>query len=504
MVRGVSKRFGGVQALTDVHLEIAPGQVHALVGENGAGKSTLIKILSGVHRPDSGEILVNGQPLPPGDVRAAEAAGIAVMHQESTAFPHLSAADNLFVGREPRRAGGLLLDRARMARETRALLDRLGEPIEPLRPVGELSIAQRQMVGIARALSRQSRLLIMDEPTASLSARETENLFRVIRQLRADGVSILYVSHRLDEVFALCDHVSVLRDGRPVATRPIGQITRGELIRLMVGRAVSEVMMAADETHEPGPVVLAVQNLTGARFRDVSLTVRAGEIVGLAGLVGAGRSEVARAIFGIDRYDGGSVVVGGKTLPPGSLRAALAQGVALVPEDRQHQGLVLPFSVGANLALAVQRRLAWRGFLSPQREAELAERLTRDLQVRAASIAVPAETLSGGNQQKLVVGKWLATNPRVLILDEPTRGVDVGAKAEVYRLIRELAREGLATLVISSDLPEVLTLSDRILVMREGMIAGELPRAEATQEKILALALAPERPADPAAGVVAV
>jgi rhamnose transport system ATP-binding protein len=437
-------------------------------------------------------VLINGQVMRMGDVRAAEAAGLAVIHQESVAFGHLSTFDNIFVGREPRQLGGLLLDRATMRRETRALLERLGEwgAFDPSRPVGELSVAQRQMVGMARALSQDCRLLIMDEPTASLSERETRVLFNLIRQFRAAGVSILYVTHRLDEIFELSDRVTVFRDGRHVATNLTSDMTKEKLIQLMVGRELLAVDHAPREMQTRGDVLLEVKNLTRAGvFRDVSFTVRAGEIVGMAGLVGAGRSEVARCIFGADRADSGQVFARGLPLRGNSVREAMNRGIAMVPEDRQHLGLVLPMSVGTNLSLAVLKSLTRAGLTSSSRERQLVEQLMRDLGVKAASAAVPAQTLSGGNQQKLVIGKWLATKPRVLILDEPTRGVDVGAKAEVHKLVRTLAEQGMATLLISSDLPEVLAMSDRIVIMRGGAIAGELSRQEATQEKVLSLAI---------------
>ncbi|HVT80057.1 MAG TPA: sugar ABC transporter ATP-binding protein [Phycisphaerae bacterium] len=493
-VEAIAKSYVGVRALDGVSMDIAPGEIHALCGENGAGKSTLIKVLSGSVTPDSGRVLLNGQPLATGSVRASEAAGIAVIHQESVAFPHLSAQDNIFVGREPRLLGGLLLDRPKMLAETRALLARLGENIDPYKPVGELPMAQRQMVGMARALSHKCRLLIMDEPTASLSTRETEVLFRIVRQLKAEGVSILYVSHRLEEIFLLSDRVTVFRDGKHVGTRATKEITQDDLIKMMVGRELLQVEGAVKAAGEAagGDVMLDVQNLSRAGvFKDVSLQVRRGEIVGMAGLVGAGRSEVAQAIFGADKPDGGVVKVGGRELPPGSLSAALKAGVALVPEDRQHVGLVLPMSVGANLSMAVLGTLTTAGLISGSAEDALAQKLIADLRVKTANASVAAQTLSGGNQQKLVIGKWLATKPRVLILDEPTRGVDVGAKAEIYKLVRGLAETGMAVLVISSDLPEVLLLSDRILVMRAGRIAGQLHRHEATQEKVLALAMPP-------------
>jgi ABC-type sugar transport system ATPase subunit len=491
-IRNIRKAFGGVQALSDVSLDIAPGEVHALCGENGAGKSTLIKILAGSVTPDSGQVFIGGQPLAVGNVRASEDAGIAVIHQESVAFPHLNTYDNIFVGREPKKLGGLWLDRAMMRAETKKLLDRLGEHFDPSRPVGELSVAQRQMVGMARALSRDCRLLIMDEPTASLSARETEVLFKLIRQLKSDGVSILYVSHRLEEIFLLADRVTVFRDGKYVGTKAKTELTQDELIRMMVGRELLQVegMVKSESEHTGGEVMLDVRGLTReGMFRDVSFSVRKGEIVGMAGLVGAGRSEVAQAIFGAMPLDSGIVNVAGKYLPTGSIDAALGAGIGLVPEDRQHLGLVLPMTVAANLSMAVLPRMTRAGLLASSKEQSLAGKMIADLRVKTANARVPAETLSGGNQQKLVIGKWLATEPRVLILDEPTRGVDVGAKAEIYKLIREMAQGGMAVIVISSDLPEVLLLSDRIIVMRQGKVAGELHRSEATQEKVLALAM---------------
>ncbi|MGD9854980.1 MAG: sugar ABC transporter ATP-binding protein [Planctomycetaceae bacterium] len=495
-VSQLSKTYGGVHALAGVSLDIRAGEVHALCGENGAGKSTLIKILSGVVQPDSGEVLVDGQPLPLGSVHATEGRGVSVVHQESTVFPDLDAVDNLFVGRELRRCCGLLLDRAAMRRQTHELLARLGEPIDPARPVGELPIAQRQMVAMARALSRRCRLLILDEPTASLSARETQVLLQLVRQFRRQGVSVLYVSHRLEEVFQVADRVTVLRDGRLVETREILAIDSDELIRMMVGREAAELVGRHEHPGTIGEIVLRVEGLTRAGvFRDVSFHVRAGEVVGLAGLVGAGRSEVARALFGIDPYDSGTITVADQRLPRGSVAAAMAHGLALVPEDRQHEGLVLPMPVGANLSLSVLASLTRGGLISRRRERQLVQQQIQDLSIRTAGMGAAAETLSGGNQQKLVLGKWLASRPRVLILDEPTRGVDIGAKSQLHRLIRQLAGEGMATLMISSELPEILSVSDRILVMREGRLAGELAGPAATPEQVLALALPDEREA---------
>lgn len=493
-VSQLSKSYGGVNALSDVALEIRPGEVHALCGENGAGKSTLIKILSGVTRPDSGSVLLDGRPLPLGDVQATEDRGVSVVHQESTVFPDLNAVDNLFVGRELRRCGGLLLDRPAMRRQTSDLLARLGEQIDLTRSVGELPIAQRQMVAMARALSRRCRLMIMDEPTASLSARETQVLLQLVRQFRSQGVSVLYVSHRLEEVFQIADRVTVLRDGQRVDTRDISAIDTPELIRLMVGREAAELVGRHEHQGTIGDSVLQVTGLTrtGA-FEDVTFDVRAGEVVGLAGLVGAGRSEVARAVFGIDSCDSGTVTIAGNRLPRGNVSAAMAQGLALVPEDRQHEGLVLPMPVAANVSLAALSSLSRAGFINRRREQQLVEQQVQDLSIKTAGTGVAAETLSGGNQQKVVVGKWLARRPRVLILDEPTRGVDVAAKSQLHRLIRQLAADGMATLLISSELPELLSISDRILVMREGRLAGELDGRMATPEQVLALALPDER-----------
>ncbi|HVP12965.1 MAG TPA: sugar ABC transporter ATP-binding protein [Phycisphaerae bacterium] len=498
-VAGISKAFGGVQALVDVSLDVRAGEVHALCGENGAGKSTLIKILGGSCLPDHGHVRVGGQALPPGSVLASEAAGIAVIHQEAVAFPDLNAVDNIFVGRELRRAGGLWLDRRRMRLEAAALLARLGEEFDLRTPAGDLPLARRQMVAIARALLQDCRLLILDEPTSSLSSRETQALFRIIRQLKDKGVSTIYVSHRLEEVFELADRVTVLRDGRKVATRSVGEISRAELIRLMVGRDVGGIAARPKSPPEGRPIMLEIQGLTRAGvFEKVSFSVHAGEVVGMAGLVGAGRSDVAQAIFGVDRWDEGRVLVAGKALSPGDIRAALRAGVALVPEDRQQLGLVLPMSVSVNLTLAILQSLCRLGFPSARREQTLASRLVAELGVRTASLRAPAWALSGGNQQKLLLGKWLALSPKVLLLDEPTRGVDVRAKEEVHQLIRQLADQGMATLLISSDLPELLALSDRIIVMRAGRIVGELAGSEATQEKVMSLAIPAED--DPATG----
>ncbi|MDX1924931.1 MAG: sugar ABC transporter ATP-binding protein [Pirellulaceae bacterium] len=487
-LRSLSKSYVGVHALRNLTFDIAAGEVHAVCGENGAGKSTLIRLLTGVVSPDEGEILVQGERLRTGHVQSSEDAGIAVMHQESSIFPDLNAIDNIFVGREITWCNGWLLDRAGMRKRTQELLDRLGASIDLETPVGELSLAQQQMVALARALSRECRLLIMDEPTASLSAKETETLLNIVRQLRADGVSILYVSHRLEEVFAISDRVTVLRDGQYVSTSEVNELDVEIVIQLMVGRSIESVPRT--ELTTKGKPMLEVEQLTRAgAFQAVTFSVHRGEVVGLAGLVGSGRSEIARAIFGIDPFESGAIRVDGQPLSQNSVKASMAAGIALVPEDRQHEGLVLEMTVAENLSLAKLPAICGWGFVIRHQEAALVNDFVSRLSIKAASPQVAAETLSGGNQQKIVLGKWLAQNPKVLILDEPTRGVDVGAKSQVHQIVRELSKSGMATLVISSEMPELLALCDRLLVIREGRIVGELACASATQEEVLALAL---------------
>jgi len=491
-IRRISKTFEGVRALRDVSLDLFPGEIHALCGENGAGKSTLIKILAGVHVPDSGNVTAWGEALPFGNVLHVRRAGIAVIHQESTAFPDLTAAENMFAGREPRCLHGLVLDRARMRREAAAAFAALAADISPDCSAGLLSPAEQQVIAIAGALSEQCRLLILDEPTASLSEHECASLFQNLERLRSKAVSILYVSHRLDEVFALADRVTVLRDGRLAATRPVAGLSRPELVRLMVGREVTEHARQerSPDTDRGAVPRLETRGLTRRdEFQDVSLHVSAGEIVGLAGLVGAGRSELARCLFGLARPDAGEVRVGGRLLTGAGAAEAIRAHMALVPEDRQRQGLVLPLPVRENLGMAVLHGLKRRFFRSAKQESALARRLVERLGITPPNTEAPTRALSGGNQQKVVLGKWLATDPEILVLDEPTRGVDVGAKAEIHRLVRELAQNGTAVLLISSELPELLALSDRILVMRAGRIVANVPGRGATQEQVLELAL---------------
>jgi rhamnose transport system ATP-binding protein len=490
---GVSKSFGAVAALRDVRLELVSGEAHAVVGENGAGKSTLVKILAGVHRPDTGTVLLDGVPVDFGGPADARAAGIAVIYQEPTLFPDLSVAENIFMGRQPLRGKGgegkgngwdRRIDHAAMRAQARELFDRLGIALDPARPARGLSIADQQLVEIAKAISLQARILVMDEPTAALSGVEVDRLFAVARSLRDAGAAVLFISHRFDEVFALCQRVTIMRDGAWVSTDPIADIDIETVVRRMVGRDVSSLYPKQDTV--PGEVVLDVRGLTSVGvFSDVSFDVRAGEIVALAGLVGAGRSEVIRAVFGIDGYDAGEVRVGGERLKPGRPAAAIEAGLALVPEDRRQQGLVMELSVERNATLARRWALARLGILPPGAERREAANWAGRLQVKAGQLSDAVSTLSGGNQQKVVLAKWLSTRPKVLLVDEPTRGIDIGTKAEVHRLLSELASEGVAVLMVSSELPEVLGMADRVLVMHEGRLVSQIARTDATEESVM-------------------
>jgi rhamnose transport system ATP-binding protein len=482
-LRHASKTFGAVVALSDGTVEILPGEIHALVGENGAGKSTLIKILAGVHRPDSGDFRLDGQPVAFSSPADSKAAGISVIYQEPTLFPDLTVAENIFIGRQPRGRGGLI-SRSAMRAEATKLFATLGVPIDPERIAAGLSIADQQIIEIAKAISLDARVLIMDEPTAALSGIEVERLFGVARSLRDRGAGILFISHRFDEVFGLSDRITVMRDGAFIATHQTGAVTVDAIVREMVGRDISALFPKEDAVI--GDPVLSVRGLarTGI-FSGISFDVRAGEIVGLAGLVGAGRTEVARAIFGIDRYDAGTVEVNGARLRPHDPQSAIAAGIGLVPEDRRKQGLVMELSVTRNATLTLRNTLARFGLIRAARERALGEDWSRRLQVKTGSPDLPVSTLSGGNQQKIVLAKWLATDPRILIVDEPTRGIDIGTKAEVHRLISDLAGRGIAVLMISSELPEVLGMADRILVMREGRLTATIPRADATAERVM-------------------
>jgi rhamnose transport system ATP-binding protein len=485
-LRDAAKSYGAVRALHDGNLSLRAGEVRALMGENGAGKSTLVKVLGGVVRRDAGEMLVDGTSVDFHSPHDARDAGIAVIYQEPTLFPDLSVAENVVMGYHP--LGALKrIDRGAMHRQVQGLLDRLGVRLDPERPVRGLSIADQQIVEIAKALSFDARVLIMDEPTAALSGPEVERLFGVVRTLREHGSAVLFISHRLEEVFAVCDTVTVMRDGAVVHDAAIADITPDELVRRMVGRELTALFPKQDA--KVGEPVLSVHRLTREGvFFDISFDVRAGEIVALAGLVGAGRSEVARAIFGIDRADAGHVEVAGNRLAPGRPLAAMRAGIGFVPEDRRQQGLVMDLSIARNTALTRMRSLSRGGLIRSSAENGLAREWAARLQLKFHRLEDSVGTLSGGNQQKVVLGKWLATHPKLLIIDEPTRGIDVGTKAEVHRLLSELAGQGLAILMISSELPEVLGMADRVLVMHEGRLTGELSRAEADEESVIRLA----------------
>jgi rhamnose transport system ATP-binding protein len=479
---GVSKRFGATQALQDVSLDLRSGEIHALVGENGAGKSTVVKVLAGIHQPDAGAVMLDGEPVLLHGPAHSRSFGIAVVHQEPRLFPDLTVAENVFMGHTPKgRAGSVNW------REMRRAADRIFESLrvrmDSSAVVRGLSMADQQLIEIAKALSVEARVLILDEPTASLSAHEVERLFAIVRQTRDSGVAVLFVSHRLEEVFVLCDRATVLRDGRHIVTAPTSELTAADLVRHMVGRAVSLFPRSAAKI---GNVLLDVRGLTrvGA-FRDITFSVRAGEIVGFAGLVGAGRTEVARVLFGLDRADAGEILLDGKRVSFRTPSAALGAGIAYIPEDRHLDGLVSGFSIAENVTLPILPRLFPRLFLRSSRERGLAEGYIERLRIRSTGADELIEALSGGNQQKVVIAKWLATNPRVLILDEPTRGVDIGAKVEVHRIISDLAASGLGIVLISSELPEVLAMSDRIIVLHEGRVSAEIPHAEASEERVM-------------------
>jgi len=482
----ITKRFPGVLALDHISLEVQEGTIHAVVGENGAGKSTLMLTLAGIHAPDSGRIIVGGDPVHFADPLEANRRGIGIVFQELSVWPNLDVKENIFMGIEPRR--GPLVDFAKMRRESEELLSRLGADFSPDMLVSELSLAQQQLAEIAKALARSPGILILDEPTSSLSPREIEDLFRVLRDLKAHGVTILYISHHLEEVFALCDAITVMRDGRHVLTRPTSELSQEAVIRAMVGRDLEEFIRHGQ--HRKGEVVLEVRNLgSGRRFGNVSFSLRVGEVVGMAGLVGAGRSELALSLVGFPPPDSGEILVEGRAIKIRSPQDALRHGIVLLPEDRNLSGLVLNMSVRENMTLAVLRNLVRGGMTEPSRERGVAEDLVRRLNIKTPGLETPVVNLSGGNQQKVLLGRSLTTEPKVLIMDEPTRGIDVGAKAEIYALIDRLAQDGLAVLVISSELLEVLGISDRILVMRQGELSGELSSADADQEKIMTLAI---------------
>jgi rhamnose transport system ATP-binding protein len=493
-LRDVAKAFGTVLALRSGSLVVEAGSIHALVGENGAGKSTLVKIVAGVHQRDAGTFRFLGEDVDFHSTAASKAAGIAVIYQEPTLFPDLSVTENIFMGRQPRGRGGRI-DRAAMYAEAEALFSRLGVRIDPRRPARGLSIADQQIIEIAKAISLDASLLIMDEPTAALSGVEVDRLFAVARSLRDEGRALVFISHRFDEVFALCDTVTVMRDGAYISTDPVAETTVDAIVERMVGREVGDLYPKTPA--EVGDVVLEVDDLESAgTFHGISFTVRAGEIVGLAGLVGAGRSEIARAVFGVDGYDAGSVRLRGKALPKHDPRAAIRAGIGFIPEDRRQQGLITEMSVARNVASVVRSGLARLGLLTATAENRFAGPWAGRLEVKTGALDMEASTMSGGNQQKVVIAKWLATRPSLLIIDEPTRGIDVGTKAEVHRLLSELAGQGLGIVMISSELPEILGMADRVLVVCEGQLTAEFDREGLTPEAVMRAATAIHHPSE--------
>jgi rhamnose transport system ATP-binding protein len=490
-IRNVSKRFGSTQALDDVSLALYPGEIHALLGENGAGKSTVIKIMTGVVEPDAGDVLVQGVPTRVASPLQAQSLGVAAIYQEPMMFPDLSVAENIFISHRDR---GRIVDRAAMRRDAEVVLERLGVRLDLDQPARGLTLAEQQTLEIAKALSLRARVLIMDEPTASLSAHEVRNLFRIVELLRRDGVAILFISHRLEEVLEIADRITILRDGRRIRTAPRSEVTTGSAIRDMVGRRMDDFFKRTPS--EPGPVILEVSDLRRAgAFAGVTFSLRQGEVLGFAGLVGARRTDVGLALFGIAPADGGEIVLDGRPLTIRSPQEALRHGIAYATEDRHGLGLIFPLSIAGNISLPSMRRYLDRfGLIRRRGEREAARTFKDRLRIRAPSVTSAAGTLSGGNQQKVVLSKWLNTKPRILILDEPTRGIDVGAKADVHQIVDELVREGMAIILISSDLPEVLAMSDRVLVMREGRQMAVVDGAAASQERILALAMGQAEP----------
>ena len=488
-IRNLTKAFAGVRALEKVQFDLFAGEVHALMGENGAGKSTLMKVLSGIYPRDDGEILVDGRPVDIPSPRAAQHLGICIVHQELNLMNHLSAAQNIYIGREPRGRLGLFLDEDALNEQASRIFERMNLKLDPRTLVGDLSVAKQQMVEIAKALSFHSRVLIMDEPTAALNNEEVADLFRIIRQLKAEGVGIVYISHKMDELRQIADRVTVMRDGQYIATVPMVSTGVETIIGMMVGRQLEQIDREHPDTSR-NDVVLEVSGLRrGSAIKDVSFVLRRGEILGFAGLMGAGRTEVARAVFGADPIDGGEIHVHGVRASIGSPRQAVAHGIGYLSEDRKHFGLATGLDVETNVALSsMSSFLKLRSFLDQAAMRGAAERYVRQLSIKTPSVEQQVRLLSGGNQQKIVIAKWLLRDCDILFFDEPTRGIDVGAKAEIYKLLHALAAQGKAIVVISSELPEILRLSHRIVVMCEGRVTGELPARGTTQEEIMQLA----------------
>lgn len=485
-IQNVSKQFGATIALKDVSLSLHPGEVHALLGENGAGKSTLIKIMTGIHHPDAGQILIKDNPIRLHNSAQAQAHGIAAIYQEPLVFPDLNIAENIFISHRRR---GFLVNWGKMYRDAKKVLQQLDVSLDVRAQARGLPLAAQQTVEIAKAISMDVRVLIMDEPTASLSAHEVDQLFNIVRTLRSQGVAILFISHRLDEVFEIADRITVFRDGELISSQPANEVTREGAIRDMVGRPMGSIFQR--ESAEIGDTVLAVRDLKRrGKYEGISFDLHAGEVLGFAGLVGAGRTDVALSLFGRAPAQSGQIIYNNQLVKIRSPRQAIKLGIAYLPEDRRQHGLVMPMSIASNITLPImQSYVNALGIIQSQKEKQVAEEYREKLSIRAPSISLAVQKLSGGNQQKVVIGKWLNTVPRVLILDEPTRGIDVGAKEEVHRLIDQLAQQGIAILLISSDLPEVMAMSDRILVMREGRQMGIFERAEVSQESIMTAAM---------------
>ena len=483
----ISKTFPGVKALDHVQLLVEKGKVHALMGENGAGKSTLMKILIGMYVPDSGQIIYKGQPVTFNSVHDALKAGFSMIHQELLPFPELSVAENIFMGNEPTTVFPGWIDRKRRNRNAQLLVDKLGLKISVTRLMKTLSIAEMQMVEIAKALSNKAEVIIMDEPTSAISKAETTVLFNIIHDLKQRGIAIIYISHKMDEILHIADTISVMRDGKYIATHPVAELSNERLISLIVGRPLNTIFEKRNPIH--GEVFLSVKGLTGAKFNDINFSVRSGEIVGIAGLMGAGRTEIVNAIFGLEKIDKGTITIKGKPVTIRSPNDAIHYGIGLITEDRKSTGLVLSSTVKHNITLAALKKYCRGPFLQTKKENQIADRQIEEFAIKTPSKNQIVNFLSGGNQQKIVLAKVLLNNPDIIILDEPTRGIDIGAKTEIYRLINALAAQGKAIIMISSELPEILGMSDRILVVHNGMIKAELTGAEATQEKIMEYAM---------------
>jgi ribose transport system ATP-binding protein len=485
-MNNIRKQYPGVLALSDVHFELLPGEVHCLLGENGAGKSTLMKVLSGAIRKDSGAIIIDGKDVDIQSPHDSQSFGIGMIYQDFKLVPELSVAENISLGSEPTRGSSPLIDFPKMRERARQALAQLGEDIAPDAVVSTLSVAQRQMVEIAKAISKNVRILAMDEPSAPLTEKEMKNLFAVIRRLKAEGVGIIYISHRLEEIFEIGDRITILRDGKFIHTCLVSEADRPGLVRWMVGRELEQEY--PHTSHAAGEEILSVSALNAGMLKNISLNVRRGEVLGLAGLVGAGRSELARVIFGADRMESGTITLEGKKIRPSSPRNAIDLGIGLLTEDRNKYGLIMQMTVRENISLSNLREIMSGLFISRQRDNAAAEKFTSDLRIKTPSIEQEVENLSGGNRQKVVLARWLFTKSKILIFDEPTVGIDVGVKYEIYMLIDRLVKEGIGVIVISSDLPELLGISDRIAVMWDGKIAGILDRKDATQEKVMTLA----------------